>query len=328
MDQNFLAALSEFASARDQCFLCRRELRSSDLLTREHVFPRWLQTRYQLWDMKLGLLNHSRITYRQLLIPCCAACNGEHLSRLEQVVRRGVARGFDEFRRIDPRYVHQWLAKIFFGLLFRELSLKLDQTDPLSDSIVDLEMINTYKVIRMFLQGIRLDVTTEGPKEPWSVFLCRMEPGANVASDFDYLDNVAGVAGIRMSDVGAIVCFDDAGIVKNHLAPMLRPLDQVSLKPLQFTELVAAVIYLRRRLIHPPNWLYKGPRDASRMILVPHTHYFCDCPEFGPANVEEWVDLFAQYLVPHRLGVKDIFEPPNRVRSFIAAGGDYVTFPG
>jgi hypothetical protein len=322
-----MAAVAEFASARDQCFLCRRELNSTDLLTREHVFPRWLQNRYQLWEKQLGLLNHTRINYRQLVIPCCAACNQEHLSRLEHLVRGGVARGFDEFRRIDPRRLHQWLAKIFFGLLFRELSLKLDQADPHSDSIVDLDMINSYSVVRMFLQGIRLDVTTEGPPEPWSVFLCRTAPGADVASDFDYLDNVACVAGIRMSEVGAIVCFDDAGIVKRHLGPQFRSLDDVSLEPLQFTELVAAVIYLRRRLLHPPNWLYKGPRDASRMTLVPHTHYFCDCPEFGPPDVKEWVELFAQYLVPHRLGVKDIFNPPNRVRSFLAARGDYVTFP-
>ena len=48
------------------CFLCGKD--SADSL--EHVFPAWLQRRFQLWDQQLNLLNGTPIPYRNLTVPC------------------------------------------------------------------------------------------------------------------------------------------------------------------------------------------------------------------------------------------------------------------
>ena len=62
------------------CFLCSTPLRSKNR-TDEHVFPKWLQNRFNLWNQRLDLINLTDIPYRNLTIPCCKTCNGVHLSR-------------------------------------------------------------------------------------------------------------------------------------------------------------------------------------------------------------------------------------------------------
>jgi hypothetical protein len=56
------------------------------MLTREHIFPKWLQRKLELWDRELNLLNDTSIRYRNLTIPACILCNGVILSKLENAV--------------------------------------------------------------------------------------------------------------------------------------------------------------------------------------------------------------------------------------------------
>ncbi|CUP05012.1 Uncharacterised protein [Clostridium baratii] len=63
----------------DKCFLCGEELNSNNS-TVEHVFPKWLQHKFDLWNKKLILLNGSEIQYKNLTIPCCKNCNNNYLS--------------------------------------------------------------------------------------------------------------------------------------------------------------------------------------------------------------------------------------------------------
>jgi len=52
----------------DNCFLCG--IRLGEKNTEEHIFPKWLQHKFELWDQKLILTNKSKIPYRNLTIPC------------------------------------------------------------------------------------------------------------------------------------------------------------------------------------------------------------------------------------------------------------------
>ena len=52
------------------CFLCRCELTRQNR-TDEHVIPKWVQRRFDLWNETLEMLNGTTIPYRQLIIPCC-----------------------------------------------------------------------------------------------------------------------------------------------------------------------------------------------------------------------------------------------------------------
>src|ERR1700730_12701608 len=74
------------------CFLCSAPLRSKNR-SDEHVFPKWLQNRFNLWNQRLDLINLTSIPYRQFTIPCCKTCNNVHLSKIGDIVRAVVESG-------------------------------------------------------------------------------------------------------------------------------------------------------------------------------------------------------------------------------------------
>src|SRR5437868_5625128 len=89
-----LRAVFEHPLDRTTCFLCADPL-TGQTRTDEHVIPKWVQQKYDLWNESLGLLNDSSIQYRQLTVPCCKRCNNETLSRLESTVEVAVSSGYD-----------------------------------------------------------------------------------------------------------------------------------------------------------------------------------------------------------------------------------------
>lgn len=82
----------------DTCFVCG-DFADSD----EHIIPKWIQRRYDLWNQKIRLPNDTTIAYRQLKIPCCKDCNNNVLSRLETRVQDGDA---------TDQELWKWAAKI------------------------------------------------------------------------------------------------------------------------------------------------------------------------------------------------------------------------
>src|SRR4051794_9339716 len=80
------------------CFLCGVSLSTGG--TQEHVFPKWLLRRHNLWNEELVLLNNTAIKYSQLKIPCCNNCNNVHLGGLENRIRTAVEAGYEESVRL------------------------------------------------------------------------------------------------------------------------------------------------------------------------------------------------------------------------------------
>jgi hypothetical protein len=78
--------------AASNCFFCSAPLRSKGS-SEDHVFPKWLQNRFKLWNQRLDLINTTSMPYRQLAIPCCKACNGVHLEKLEKIMQSAFESG-------------------------------------------------------------------------------------------------------------------------------------------------------------------------------------------------------------------------------------------
>ncbi|MGC2743214.1 MAG: hypothetical protein WA672_08500 [Candidatus Angelobacter sp.] len=85
--------------------------------TDEHVIPKWVQQRYDLWNQRLTLLNKTEISYRQLTIPCCVTCNGTHLNKIETAMQQACDAGAQAVRDLLSQTVFIWMGKILYGLL-------------------------------------------------------------------------------------------------------------------------------------------------------------------------------------------------------------------
>ncbi len=142
--ESLIKSLEEFSAAKYRCFLCGKELFSGGY-TQEHIIPRWAQKRYQLWDQQLVLLNQTSIPYRQLTVPCCDECNKYRLKPIEDSLSQTVEQGKDAVRMLGDKTIFIWLGKILYGLLYKELTLLLDRSDPLAGTIITPDILQRYR---------------------------------------------------------------------------------------------------------------------------------------------------------------------------------------
>ena len=142
-------------SGREFCFLCGLCL-TPELESPEHIIPKWIQERYDLWDQRLTLLNRTTIPYRQLTIPCCSPCNTEHLSKIETQVRRACAAGRDAVLSLPPLTLFLWAGKILYGIVYREHLVPSDRQAAEEGPLVPTEFLEEFRLHHRFLQAARI----------------------------------------------------------------------------------------------------------------------------------------------------------------------------
>lgn len=222
----------------------------------EHVIPKWLQTKFSLYDERLTLLNGTHIPYRQLTIPCCEKCNNGFLSSIETEVQAIHSRGACETPE-DHLALGRWMAKILVGILVKETSLLRDRKVPELGRIVPADFIEELHHCQLILQSARK--TTEyrclHGRHPFSLYWYKISQ----TDGFDLSTNVIGQSvAIRMGGLG-VVFVNDGGL--QLTASALGPFDLLgkTVTPFQFSELSARIHYK------------SGLRDATHLYMNSET---------------------------------------------------------
>src|SRR5260221_14627926 len=81
-----LKAVFEHPFNHASCLLCADPL-TAESSTEEHVIPKWVQKKYDLWNESLGLLNDTSIQYRQLTVPTSKRFNNNTISKVEPTLK-------------------------------------------------------------------------------------------------------------------------------------------------------------------------------------------------------------------------------------------------
>ena len=234
----------------DHCFLCGDELSSRG--TREHVFPRWLQRRYDLWDQQLVLLNGTTIPYRQLTIPCCSTCNSQHLGDLESTIQAAIESGYEAVAQLPPLTIYQWVGKIVYGIMRKELGLLRDRRDRDSGPIMPQEILEDFSNLHLFLQSVRQPFVFPDA-EPFSVLVVNLHSDEE---DYHFCDNLVHlIAAFRLNDVGLIVTLQDAGVIANTYSWYVEEVAGRQLHPIQFEELYAKCLYQMSLFTRTPKFV-------------------------------------------------------------------------
>jgi len=258
----------------EACFLCGH----TESLTLEHVFPKWLQHRYDLWNQKLQLLNQTLIPYRQLTIPCCSTCNNEFLSSIETPVSKAITSGFEATRSLPPLTLFQWMAKIFFGVLRKEMTLYKDQRDRDAGKIVPTQLVAAFSTLHFFLQSI-IQPFEFKPSEPFSVLVLNLH-SESATSDYFFRDNLFHqVLQFRLGEVGLIAALLDGGLARDSFGKYAAKVDGRKLGRYQFDELYAKVAYQTANFDHDPKFLIHSNTDLSISTTV---------DDFSRGYVKEW----------------------------------------
>ncbi|MCZ1001471.1 hypothetical protein O1M63_30905 [Streptomyces mirabilis] len=300
----------DLATEVDRCFLCGCSL-TSTTRSDEHVFPQWLLDRYGIRKNKMQLLNGSNITYDRMLIPCCRKCNNEHLSKIESEVSSAFSKGLSGVESLSRDTLFVWVGKIYYGVLFRELTLRSDLRDPNSLPIMDSEFMRLYATHHLLLQYARGVVNWREGYCPASFLFFRCQESSNRRLNFDYFDiaNLPFVA-IRVGEVGIVCCLQDWGqLAAYEDDPILSRADSAKLHPQQFREVAARSAYAVSRIgTEVPHVPVYGPTAVT--IMDPMLAGFYENLDLAEHDPESYAGLLSHAL---RQPIEDLYDGSSTV---------------
>lgn len=286
----------------DRCFLCG-ELLNEENSSDEHIFPKWLQNKFDLWDKEITLLNGSQIKYRMLKIPCCKDCNGEILSTgLEKKIGEAVEGGYDNFIKLEEKVIFQWLLKLSYGMLFKELSLNVNLRNPNEGKIMTPEILKNFNTMYLLLKTVLYD--TEFVNKPWSILIFKVKTmNEKMYNGRDFIP--LNCYFMRMNDIGIIANLQDGGVQQEFFNEVMREFIGVELEEIQFSEICAKVLYKCSLYKKSPYFTFIMPKELGNKCTV-ITH-----PMSGDI-FEEWDNReYAEYLVneliPWGANINDIY---------------------
>ena len=172
----------ELISDKKRCFICGISNSATDF-NKEHIFPRWILKKYNLWDKTtVNPAGYSR-RYDQYVLPCCTRCNslmGESYEKYIQTALEqptyiiGQRFAYDlEFQR----KLFGWLACIFLKNHIKDLYFKTDIKDAAATTMLGdmydwYELHHIHCLSRLFIDGMAIH-----PEALGTVLICDILPG-------------------------------------------------------------------------------------------------------------------------------------------------------
>jgi hypothetical protein len=256
--------------SNNRCFYCGKLVRGTK--SREHVFPRWLQKKFQLENQKLTLLNGTTIMYKQLTVPCCIRCNNVHLSRLENRVKRLLFEcPLSEARRhLDQFFI--WVIKILLAIIYAERMLPLDRRRPKGKPILPSELRDAFRMTHFFIQSLTIPMRflyDNKERIPGSVFLFSLKSPKDVRAHFDFKDNPLSLSVFMRLGNRGLLAVADGGALDMEIGDLLRRDGKRKLHPLQFEELGAKTFYKAGLFNRTPKYLMFKVKDVLQIMQMP-----------------------------------------------------------
>ncbi len=305
-------AVSDRRFGRSFCFLCGRRLNKRNR-TDEHVFPKWVQQRFSLWNQKLTLLNRTTIPYRSLTIPCCFECNNRHLRPLEDRVCEATLKGPKAVAMLNELTLFLWLGKILYGLLYKELFLTQDRKSANKAKIVPRRVLKSFALHQLFLQAARLPFQFS-PAIPASIFIFHVSTSRDKRLQWDFRDCVPLLAvSCRIGRVGILAALQDGGAQRDSRDVFWHRYQKAKLHPLQFTELTAAFFYAVSLLNRVPKFMIVESPMPVHVIQNPLAGFSLK-PIFDDWHQETYARVLSQIM---GLPLTDVFRPPTGVTSWL-----------
>jgi len=225
----------------DCCFICGAKPEDVPF-NDEHVVPKWILRKYNLFERSINLPNGTTLRYDRYTVPCCEACNTMMGRVIEEPMRDIIEGGYDA---VDTHQKQHGILNfyIWMGLIFLKTHLKdrmlrahLDirkGVNPIADELqydwAGLHYLHT--LVRCFATDADIHTSALG-----SFVAIRVQPDPS-GTDFDFGDLYAAQSiMLRLGDVALLAAFNDGGgaaqFLKQKLERITGPVSGYQLREL------------------------------------------------------------------------------------------------
>jgi hypothetical protein len=235
----------------DCCFICGARP-DPKAFNDEHVVPRWILKRFDLFDKAVVLPNGATMNYGSMTVPCCAECNSYLADAFEKPISQAFASGVNGVAGFLTKGKGNWLVFVWLCLLFfkfhykdRLLREELDRRKPDGRSIAERRyephhLHHIHCVARSGYTVAICDAPVHGSL--WALPAFRDDKSVE---PFDYVDNyLSRSLMLRIGDCAlvAILC-DSCAVFSITQKTLLRKV-KGPLSPLQLREFFAHASYI------------------------------------------------------------------------------------
>lgn len=301
----------------ESCFYCGAP-RGSKRFNDEHVIPRWLLRKHNMFDQTIGLPNRTSMVYSQYTVPCCQECNSFLGQAVEKPVRDLFAGGYkhlvEYLKREGPWLLSVWLALVFFKTHLKDVFLRAyrDQRKPqfaLGDIYEWEDLHHAYCIAR-----IPYVPSTVQPAAFGSVFVLPTVDLPGITC-FDYCDffKTQSVL-IRSNDIGIVAVLNDGFAVHSVLRTELIPRITGRVTPIQLREILARAAYTNSLVANPPDFGSTVAPDTGEHFIHAQTPESVELEEEDPKRLGGIMMYLLKESIPlHDPSEQDLVE--QRLRS-------------
>jgi len=238
------------------CFVCGAKPDSKEF-NDEHVIPKWLLRRQQLFDDEITLPNGTNVRYGLYTLPCCSECNSELGRKVEEPVSALINAGYDavveHLRKAGPSLLFRWMALVYLKTHLRDTTRRWHD-DPrkgkhVIGDVYDWETLHhIHCIARSALTDVRLG---RGAIGSFAVLPVSGLPGE---SEFDYGDMyLARSFFLRSGDLALVAVLNDARAAQISMRSVLERLTGPLITP-QLREVLANFAFANLHLKSRPRF--------------------------------------------------------------------------
>lgn len=216
--------------------------------------------------------------------------------------------------------LYQWIGKIFFGILRKELTLLLDRRDREKGTIVPPDLIAEFSTLHMFLQSIRQPFEFPDGLH-FSALTAHLHLDGNDAFDFHDSFELT-ICRLRTREIGFIVALQDVNLLAQTFGRYLEEVNGRRIAQIQFDELYAKCLYQVSLLNRIPKFVTataKDPSQPTRVHMLPVAG-LSSIPVVAEWNQGDYARVLSDFLCSrnYQMPMERLFVPPDQVVTWMS----------
>ena len=238
----------------DACFVCGASPECTTF-NDEHIVPRWILRRYNLFDKEITLPTGERRHYRGYRVPCCVDCNSLLGERLETPVSQLLDGSYAEVQQrlneTNLQLLFTWVSLLFFKIHYKDRSVRVHKDTRIGpEAIGDFydwgDMHHLHAVARSPYTRASLLEEAIGSIRVYEV------TGELTDDGYDYLDfTFDQTVVLRLGRIGIVATLNDSTAAESAWSDRLDLIDG-PIAELQLREIGAMFALANRDLIERP----------------------------------------------------------------------------
>ena len=237
---------------------------------------------------------------------------------LEEKIAAAHQQGIAGFQALPERDIFLWLAKIFYGILVRELA---NEKNPLimPEHAVgeNPKMFTKFQSFFKLLQALRVPIVFDD-FTPFSLFVLEVADTEDDTIPFAYRDELTTMMfSLKMGRVVIICHLLDNGILKQALQRVWTDIKDKPLHPLQTAEFTARVYYAAYLLNIIPEYFERLAEPTDNFLTYDTLIDDITMPVFNPWENSAYAKVLEEMWQQWQIRQPEILKNSQEPLSFI-----------